>query len=62
MSSVEIQKVIDETSFTMEMEGFIMTSEEKDNIRKVLNGEVPFSVQLEEYIRNAKRIGELSSV
>jgi len=62
MSNKEIQKIIDETSFTMEVEGFILTSEEKDTIRKVLSGEVSFADQLKEYIENAKRIGALSNV
>jgi len=58
MSKKTIQKIIDETSFTMEVEGFILTPEEKDDIRKVLNGEIPFAEQLKKYIDNAKRIGE----
>jgi len=62
VSKSDIQKVIDETSFTMEVEGFILTSEEKDAIRKVLSGEISFSVQLNEYIENAKRVGGLSNV
>ena len=33
MSDKTIQKIIDETSFTMEVEGFILTPEEKDDIR-----------------------------
>jgi len=58
MGVCNIQKIIDETSFTMEVEGFILTPEEKDNIRKVLSGEIPFAVQLHKYIDNAKRIGK----
>ena len=61
MSSKDIQKIIDETSFTMEVEGFILSSEEKETIRKVLNGEIPFAEQLKKYIDNAKRIGELAN-
>ena len=61
MSDKAIQKIIDETSFTMEVEGFILTSEEKDDIRKVLSGEIPFAEQLQKYIDNAKRIGELAN-
>jgi hypothetical protein len=57
MSATEIQKIIDETAFTMEVEGFILTTEEKDNIRKVLSGEIPFAEQLQIYIDKAKRIG-----
>jgi hypothetical protein len=62
MSNNEIQRVIDETSFTMEVEGFILTPEEKNTIRKVLSGEIPFEAQLNEYIENARRIGGLSNV
>ena len=54
MNDKNIQKIIDETSFTMEVEGFILTAEEKDTIRKVLNGEIPFAEQLERYIKSAK--------
>ena len=61
MSSKDIQKIIDETSFTMEVEGFILTSEEKENIRKVLSGEISFAEQLKKYIDNAKRVGELAN-
>ena len=61
MSSKDIQKIIDETAFTMEAEGFVLTSDEKEDIKKVLNGEVPFAKQLQQYIDNAKRIGELAN-
>ena len=54
MRDKTIQKIIDETSLTMELEGFILTPEEKDDIRKVLNGEVPFTEQLKKYIDNAR--------
>ena len=57
MSNKDIQKIINETSFSMEVEGFILTAEEKDDIRKVLNDEIPFAEQLQKYIDNAKRIG-----
>jgi len=61
MSNKDIQKIIDETAFTMEVEGFVLTSDEKENIKKVLNGEVSFAEQLQRYIDNAKRIGELAN-
>lgn len=61
MSNKDIQKIIDETSFTMEVEGFVLTSEEKDTLRKVLSGEISFADQLKEYIENAKRVGELAN-
>jgi len=62
MSRNEIQKIIDETSFTMEVEGFILSPDEKETIRRVLSGEIPFAEQLQKYIDNAKRIGELAHV
>ena len=61
MSDKEIQKIIDETSFTMEAEGFVLTSEETENIKKVLSGEVSFAEQLQKYIENAKHIGALAN-
>jgi hypothetical protein len=61
MSNKDIQKIIDKTAFTMEVEGFILSSDEKENIRKVLNGEISFNEQLQKYIEEAKHIGELSS-
>ena len=60
MSNKDIQKIINETAFTMEVEGFILTSDEKEDIKKVLSGEVPFAEQLQRYIDNAKRSGELT--
>jgi len=54
MSNKDIQKIIDETSFSMEVEGFILTAEEKENIRKVLNGEIYYAEQLNKYIDNAR--------
>ena len=61
MSNKEIEKIIEKTSFTMEVEGFILTPEEKNDLRKVLNGEVSYAEQLKKYIDNAKRIGELAN-
>ena len=61
MSSKEIQKIIDETSFSMEVEGFVLTITEKDELKKVLTGEISFAEQLQKYIDNAKRIGELAN-
>ena len=61
MGDKDIQKIIDETAFSMEVEGFVMTDEEKENIRKVLSGKISFADQLSEYIDNAKRIGGMSN-
>jgi predicted methyltransferase len=58
MSNKDIQKIIDETAFSMEAEGFVLTSNEKEDIKKVLSGEVSFTEQLKKYIDNAKSIGK----
>ena len=62
MSEQAIQKIMDETIFTMWTEGFVLPDEEKDILRKVLLGEIPFDIQLERYIQNAKTMGELAHV
>jgi hypothetical protein len=53
----EIQNIIDNPVFSMEMSGFTVTDEEKETIRKVLNGEIPYEEQLRTYIEEAKRRG-----
>ena len=57
MSNHTIQKIIDETVFTMWVEGYAVSDEERDILQKVLLGDIPFSVQLERYIQNAKMAG-----
>ena len=36
MIDKDIQKIIDETAFSMEVEGFVLTSDEKDDIESYL--------------------------
>jgi hypothetical protein len=62
MNEQAAQKIINETIFTMWVEDFVLPDEEKDTLRKVLLGEIPFVVQLEHYIQNAKMAGETSHV
>jgi len=54
MNEQTIQKIIDETVFTMWVEGFVVPDEEKATLKDVLAGNVPFAAQLERYIQNAK--------
>ena len=54
MGDKTIQIIIDDTSFTMEVKGFILTPEEKDDIRIGLSCEVPFAEQLKKCTDNAK--------
>ena len=53
MSNKDIQKTINETAFSMEVSGFVLTSDEKDDIKKVLGSEVSFADQLKKYIESA---------
>jgi len=62
MSEHAVEKIIDETVFTMWVEGFVLPDEEKATLRKVLLGEIPFAVQLERYIQSAKLVGETTHV
>ena len=52
-----MQKIINETVFTMEVESFVLKDEEKDTLIDVLNGKVTFHAKLQEYIENAKHRG-----
>jgi len=58
MSEQAVQKIMNETIFTMWAEGFVLPDEEKATLRKVLLGEIPFAVQLEHYILSASAAGE----
>ena len=62
MSEQSIQKIIDETVFTMWAEGFVVSDEEKFTLRKVLSGDNPLAIQLERYIQSAKRVGSIAHV
>ena len=57
MTKLTIEKILNETVFSMEVEGYILPIEEKDTIREVLKGNIAFSEQLQIYIENAKNYG-----
>jgi hypothetical protein len=40
MSDAQVEKVLKNTRFTMEMEGFTVDAELEDNMRKILTGEL----------------------
>lgn len=61
MSEKTIDRIIDETSFSMEVEGFLIPEDEKAVLRKVLNGDISFSEQLKKYIDEAVRVGGSSN-
>ena len=55
-------KILSETIFTMEVEGFVLTDIEKSTLLDVLNDKIPFQEQLQKYIENAKRRGSAVNV
>ena len=57
ITKLAIEKIIMETEFSMEVEGYILPVEEKETIREVLRGNIAFSEQLKIYIENAKNYG-----
>lgn len=54
MTKKSVQQIVDETVFTMWAEGFVLPDDEKATLQKVLSDEIPFALQLERYIDNAK--------
>ena len=57
LTKLNVEKIINETVFSMEVEGYILPIEEKETIREVLKGNITFSEQLQIYIENAKNCG-----
>jgi hypothetical protein len=62
MDEDKIERIISNTVFSMEVEGFIVTQEEKDVLKDVLSGKIQFKEQLQKYIEEAKRMGEIANV
>jgi hypothetical protein len=60
MSDAHIEKILANTRFTMEMEGFTVDMELEDNIRKILTGEldkdVYFAAVREKALRYANEV------
>ena len=55
-------EILNETIFTMEVEGFVLTDNEKSTLLDVLNDKIPFQEQLQKYIESAKRRGSAVNV
>ena len=51
MSDARVERILKNTKFTMEMEGFEIDKEQEDVGRKLLTGEL----KLEDYIESVKR-------
>jgi len=48
MSNLRVERILRNTKFSMEMEGFTSDSEQENKVRKILNGEL----SLEDYIES----------
>ena len=57
MDANKLEKIISNTVFTMEMEGFVVTEEEKNTLRDVLCGKSSFPAQLQKYLEEARLLG-----
>ena len=58
MSDVAIERILKNTKFTMEMEGFAIDQEQEDIGRRILNGEL----RLADYIESVKQESRRFSV
>jgi len=56
-STMEIDRIIRNTSFSMEVEGFYIPLAQKEDWRKVLAGELDSQVLMNQYIEKARRYG-----
>jgi hypothetical protein len=48
MSDIQVERILKNTRFTMEMEGFALDIDQENRVRKILNGEL----KLEEYLES----------
>ena len=53
----KVDTIFKETIFTMEVENFNLTEDEKKSLLDVLNGKITFHDKLQEYMKNAQRRG-----
>jgi len=51
MSSAQVERILKNTKFTMEMEGFAIDKEQEDIGRKILTGEI----KLADYVESVKQ-------
>jgi hypothetical protein len=55
MSDVAIERILKNTKFTMEMEGFAIDQEQEDIGRRILNGELRLADYIESVKQEARR-------
>ena len=56
MSDVAIERILKNTKFTMEMEGFAIDQEQEDIGRRILNGELRLADYIESVKQEARRV------
>ena len=55
MSEEQIDRILKNTKFTMEMEGFVIDDEQEEAVRKILNGELDAKVYFASVHKKAMR-------
>lgn len=55
MSEAQIERILKNTKFTMEMEGFTIDKEQEDVGRKILTGEIKLADYIESVKQEARR-------
>ena len=55
MSDAQIEKILKNTRFSMEMEGFTIDKEQEDRVRKILTGETSLADYIESVNQKARR-------
>lgn len=58
MTSREMEKHINEAASSLEVEGLIMTEEERENLRKVGREEITFTDLVAKYVARGNALGE----
>jgi len=57
LPAVDVERIISNTAFSMEAEGFDIPPEQKEDWRKVLMGEMDVQVLMKGYLEKARRYG-----
>ena len=55
MSNTQVERILKNTKFTMEMEGFHIDKEQEDVGRKILTGEIKLADYIESVKQEARR-------
>ncbi len=56
MTSLEMERIIEEVEHSLAVEHMTMTETEKDNLRKVGRGEMTYRDLIAQYVADAKRL------